>query len=161
MAVVALGAVIVLILAFVLVRMALDDGGSPGPGWVRAGTVDQVSSAQVVYVPTAEIFVVATSDGPIALSAVSPHLGERILFCPSSGWFEEPLHGEKFDRFGHYGVGPAPRGMDHVAIEVRGSNVWVDPAMVSDGSPRGEPKARPPAGPFCQNGEGSRPGFAT
>ena len=105
-----LGAVIVLIVAFVLNRMAVGDGGSPGPGWVRAGTVDQVSSAQVVYVPTAEIFVVATLDGPIALSAVSPHLGERILFCPSSGWFEEPLHGEKFDRFGHYGVGPAPEG---------------------------------------------------
>ncbi len=157
----ALGAVIVVIIAFVLVRTALDEGGSPGPGWIRAATLDQVRSAGVVYVPAARGFVVSGPNGPIALSAISPHLGERTLFCSSSGLFEEPQHGEKFDRLGDYPVGPAPRGMDHIGIQVRDGDVWVDPAMVSDGPPRGEPKAQPPTGPFCQNCERSRPGFAT
>jgi hypothetical protein len=34
----------------------------------------------------------------MALLARSPHLGERVMYCPSSMSFEDPAHGDKFDR---------------------------------------------------------------
>jgi Rieske Fe-S protein len=155
-----LGTAVVLTLAVIAIRSSRGEQGSPGPGWVRAATLTEVAREDVVYVSSARVFVVADTPGPIALSALSPHLGERVLYCLSSGYFEDPAHGDKFDRFGDYALGPAPRGLDHVAIQVQGGVVWVNPQMASDGPPRGQPNAEPPVGPFCRYGEGPKPGFA-
>ena len=34
----------------------------------------------------------------------------HLTYCRSSGWFEDPAHGTKVDRLGHYEFGHAPRG---------------------------------------------------
>ncbi len=123
--------------------------GSPGPGWVRVGTLDQVRTMKVVYVAGLHAYVVANPpQSPIALLARSPQMGEPVKYCPSSGWFEDPAHGSKFDRLGRYELGPAPRGLDRMASLVLEGIVWVDPAEITLGPPRGE-QAAAPAGPFC------------
>lgn len=124
--------------------------GSPGPGWVRVGTLDQVRTKQVLYVAELHAYVVADPrQSPIALLARSPQMGEPVEYCPSSGWFEDPAYGSKFDRFGRYELGPAPRGLDRMAIVVLDGVVWVDPTEITLGPPRGEKAAAAPAGPFC------------
>jgi hypothetical protein len=123
--------------------------GSPGPGWVRVGTLDQVRTKQVVYVAELHAYVVADPpQSPIALLARSPQMGEPVEYCPSSDWFEDPAHGSKFDRLGTYELGPAPRGLDRMASIVADGVVWVDPTEITLGPPRGE-KGAAPAGPFC------------
>jgi hypothetical protein len=123
--------------------------GSPGPGWVRVGTLDQIWTKQVVYVAELHAYVVADPpQSPIALLARSPQMGEPVEYCPSSDWFEDPAHGSKFDRLGRYELGPAPRGLDRMASIVADGVVWVDPTEITLGPPRGE-KAAAPAGPFC------------
>jgi hypothetical protein len=123
--------------------------GSPGPGWVRVGTLDQVRTKQVVYVAELDAYVVADPpQSPIALLARSPQMGEPVEYCPSSDWFEDPAHGSKFDRLGRYELGPAPRGLDRMASIVADGVVWVDPTEITLGPARGE-MAAAPAGPFC------------
>ena len=123
--------------------------GSPGPGWVRVGTLEQIRTKRVVYVAELHAYVVADPpQSPIALLARSPQMGEPVEYCPSSDWFEDPAHGSKFDRFGRYELGPAPRGLDRMASIVLDGVVWVDPTEITLGSPR-EEKAAAPAGPFC------------
>ena len=63
--------------------------------------------------------VVDPPQTPIALLAQSTHLGERLIYCRSSGWFEDLAHGTKFDRLGSYELGPAPRGLDRLATFVQ------------------------------------------
>ncbi len=117
-------------------------------GWVTAGTLQALDRKGVFYLPDQRIFVVANGGHPVALSAVSPHLGERLLFCRSSGWFVD-VHGDQFDHLGTYALGPAPRGMDRVAVRVEGDLVQVQPGAVTPGLPRGAGKPEPPSGPFC------------
>jgi Rieske Fe-S protein len=89
---------------------------------------------------------------PIALQARSPHLGEPVVYCQSSMWFEEPAHGAKFDRLGRYVLGPAPRGLDRLATIVQDGVVWVNPNEITLGPARGEHDSRP-GGPFCSGGD--------
>lgn len=142
------------------VLIAVRHTDSPGPEWVRAGTVSDLEREHVVYLSDAQVFVIDGPSGPVALSALDPHLGERIIFCRSSGWFEEPQHGSKYDGSGFYALGPSPRGMDRVGVRVVDGDVWVDPVRMTPGPPRNaeEPEAR--LGPFCVLGEGDAPGFS-
>lgn len=142
-AVVAIGA------TTVLLAVVFDGPSSPGPSWVRAGSVSEVQRRQVVYVPDARAYVVASSStNPLALHARSPHLGEWIRYCASSGWFEDRAHGAMFDGLGRYVLGPAPRGLDRFEVRVIAGNVWVDTASLMLGPPRG-PRDLHPSGPFC------------
>jgi len=122
---------------------------SPGPGWVRAGSIEDVRSQRVVSLPDVPAYVVVAPPGsPIALLARSTHLGEPIVYCRSSGWFEDPVHGTMFDGLGHYELGPAPRGLDRLATLVQDGVVWVNPNEVTPGPPRGS-RGIKPIGPFC------------
>jgi len=122
---------------------------SPGAGWVRVGSVEDVRAQRIVFLRELRGFVIAEPPRtPITLLARSPHLGERIVYCRSSGWFEDPAHGAKFDRLGNYVLGPAPRGLDRLATIVRDGVVWVNPSEVTLGPPRGGHDMKP-AGPFC------------
>jgi Rieske Fe-S protein len=124
---------------------------SPGAGWVRVGSIQDVRSQRVVSLPEVPAYVVVDPPGsPIALLARSTHLGEPLIYCRSSGWFEDPAHGTKFDRLGNYGFGPAPRGLDRLATLVQDGVVWVNPNEVTPGPPRGTHDIRP-AGPFCSS----------
>jgi cytochrome b6-f complex iron-sulfur subunit len=99
------------------------------------------------YVPAARAFVIlvdpsrgawqpgvdATGDGSIlnvlALSQVCPHLGCRPNPCLDDFWFHCPCHQSRYDRLGIKAAGerygPAPRGMDRLAIEVEDDGVLI------------------------------------
>lgn len=143
--------------------------GAPGfvgdTSWYRVDAVDDLRARRIVYVDEIETFVVAQpGEDPYALWASSPHLGERLLFCRTSGWFFSPTHGEMFDLHGFYELGPADSGMIPRPVRVTDGIVEVDggseltPAPVADG--RADPE---PSGPMCTSGTGTvvedEPGF--
>jgi len=88
----------------------------------------------------------------MALLARSPHLGERVVYCPSSIWFAHPAHGDKFARLGTYVLRPPPRALDRLATLVQDGVVWVNPYEITLGPPRG-PHDVKPAGPFCSGSD--------
>jgi cytochrome b6-f complex iron-sulfur subunit len=73
-----------------------------------------------------------------ALSQVCPHLGCRPNPCLEDFWFQCPCHQSRYDRLGIKAAGerfgPAPRGMDRLAIEVGADGVLtIDTARVTLG----------------------------
>jgi hypothetical protein len=129
-------------------------------GWVTAGTLNTVDQQGVLYVASLKVFVVANGSHPVGLSAISPHVGEAVLFCEDAGYFQDIVGGDRFDRFGTYAAGPAPRGLDSVAVKIEGGEVLVNPDLVSKGLARGTRRPLSPTGPFCPDTEASsRPGF--
>jgi hypothetical protein len=157
--VLALGILAALDVGALVISVRHDD--APGPDWVRAGSVSDLQREHVVYLSEPKVFVVDAPTGPLAMSAFDPHLGERILFCRSSGWFEDPQSGSKYDGLGYYTLGPSPRGMDRVGVRVVDGDVWVIPVRVTAGPPRGAKEPEPPLGPPCNRGEGDVPGFTS
>ena len=138
--------IVIVAVALVLLGMADD---SPGAGWVRVGPVQAVRARGVVPLRDIHAFVVIDPPRrPIGLLARSPHLGEPVVYCASSGWFEEPAHGAMFDRLGRYELGPAPRGLDRLATIVRDGVVWVNPTEITLGPPRGA-RDITPTDSFC------------
>jgi cytochrome b6-f complex iron-sulfur subunit len=91
----------------------------------------------------------------VALSWKCPHLGCKVPWCDSSGQFECPCHGSKFNRLGEYREGPAPRGMDRYAVEIAEDGVVrVDTGDITLGPPPGtETLDEPIRGPNCIGGE--------
>jgi hypothetical protein len=141
------GLVVVLVASAAAIRALIADD-APGADWVRVGSVQDVRAQGVVPLPELRAYVVADLPRtPFALSARSPHLGERIVYCRSSTWFQD-RHGDTFDHLGNYAFGPSPRGMDRLATLVRDGTVWVDPTNITVGLPRGPHQARP-AGAIC------------
>ena len=145
----AIGVVAVSLLLGLAVVRSLVAEPSPGAGWVRVGSIQDVRSQGVVPLPEVPAFVVVDPPRtPIALLARSTHLGERVINRRSSGCFADPAHGTKFDRLGNYELGPAPRGLDRLATLVQDGVVWVNPNEVTLGPPRGSHDIKP-TGPFC------------
>jgi cytochrome b6-f complex iron-sulfur subunit len=65
-----------------------------------------------------------------ALMAVNtqscPHLGCAVPWCQTSQWFECPCHGSRYNRWGEWTDGPAPRGLDRYASWIdEGTNQFV------------------------------------
>jgi cytochrome b6-f complex iron-sulfur subunit len=58
----------------------------------------------------------AIIDDDLGLMAVNsqscPHLGCGVPWCQTSQWFECPCHGSRYNRYGEWTGGPAPRGLD-------------------------------------------------
>jgi hypothetical protein len=141
-----------ILVALAIARFSTSDN-LPDAGWVRVGSIQDVRSQGVVLLPEVPAYVVVDPPRtPMALLARSPHLGERVVYCPSSMWFEDPAHGDKFDRLGNYVLGPAPRGLDRLATLVQDGVVWVNPNEITLGPPRGPHDIRP-AGPFCSGSD--------
>jgi hypothetical protein len=131
-----------------------------GPGWGPVISVERLEREGIIYVPAALVFVVSTENGPVALSARSPHLGHRLLFCRSAQYFQG-RHGESFDRDGTHAHGPSPRDLDRLGVRVRDGLVEVNPEMVTRGSASGSEIADRPVGPVCRvPGPEDPPGFA-
>lgn len=136
-------------------------------GWYRVGNVDDLRARRIVYVAEIETFVVAPpEEDPYALSASSPHLGERLLFCRTSGWFFSPAHGEMFDLRGNYELGPSDSGMIGRPIRVVDGVVEIDTGSEIPPAPVAVAHADPePSGPTCVSGTGTivevEPGFAS
>jgi len=148
----------VIAVLLVWVAAALVTGYIRDRGWVRVSSVETLDAHAVVYVPAYQVFVVANRNSPVALLGVSPHAGERVLFCQRAGAFQDE-HGDVFDTFGRYLAGPSPRGLDRVAVRIKGDDVNVKPARVDPGAARSIRASKPRAG-FCDpDGLEGAPGF--
>jgi cytochrome b6-f complex iron-sulfur subunit len=119
---------------------------------VDLGNVSSYAKDTATYVSDARLFVVNTGTYLYALSQKCPHLGCRVPFCESSGRFECPCHGSKYDIGGEWIEGPAPRGLDRFALVLDKSTgaLTADTSKVIVGPPRGSRKFFAPAkGPAC------------
>jgi hypothetical protein len=149
---------VALAVLLVLVAGALVAGYVRDRGWIRVSSVETLDARQVLYLPAYRVFVVANRNSPVALLALSPHAGERVKFCRGAGTFQDET-GDAFDRFGRYLRGPSPRGLDKVAVRIKGDDVNVKPARIAPGAARSTRGERPRAA-LCdpRNPEGI-PGF--
>jgi hypothetical protein len=147
-----IGVALCLAVAIVAYGLLRGSDAGPGVGWIRVGTTEQVNQAGVTFVASVPGYVVATPEGLIGLYAKSTQLGEPVKYCASSGYFEDRMHGSKFDGVGDYALGPAPRGLDRLQVRTVGDDVWIYPQDLLLGAPRGTPRAEPPRGPFCVTG---------
>ena len=98
--------------------------------------------------------VLTNADGHLfALSQKCPHLGCRVPFCDSSGRFECPCHGSKFDLGGEWIEGPSPRGMDRYDLQLVDGVLVVDTGKLTAGPDQGANEfLTPPKGPPCRKG---------
>ncbi|MGH8906767.1 MAG: ubiquinol-cytochrome c reductase iron-sulfur subunit [Egibacteraceae bacterium] len=88
----------------------------------------------------------------MALYQKCVHLGCRVPWCDSSQWFECPCHGSRYNRWGEYEFGPAPRCLDRFPVIIHDGKVIVDtsPTRLFTGPPRQAGSLeQPPAGPHC------------
>lgn len=91
-----------------------------------------------------------TAGGMMAIYQVCVHLGCRVPWCDSSRWFECPCHGSRYNRWGEYEFGPAPRGLDRFPLEERDGLIFVNTAQVITGPTQtGGVLGEPAAGPNC------------
>ncbi len=120
-------------------------------GRVKAVSPDAVPEGGVIEVPAAKSYLTKVNGEVTAIYEKCTHLGCRVTFCQSSGWFECPCHGSLFNRAGDFVSGPAPRGMDRFSAEVDADGfVYIDTAVTIDGLPPGELQIDEPArGPAC------------
>jgi cytochrome b6-f complex iron-sulfur subunit len=103
--------------------------------WITAYPAEALPKAELVY-DTA--MLPGMRAGLIATYQKCPHLGCRVPECLSSQWFECGCHGSQYNRVGEHKGGPAPRGMDHFAIDVSpAGDVVVDTGTVIQGTPLG------------------------
>ena len=88
--------------------------------------------------------------GFMALYQKCVHLGCRVPWCESSAWFECPCHGSRYNRWGEYQFGPAPRGLDRFPVTIEEGRVIVDTSTIVTGPPRTvNALPQPPEGPHC------------
>lgn len=88
------------------------------PVWVPEGGIsiivwDPSSDAAMQQYGDDHQAVLSETTALMALhSATCPHLGCNVPWCQSSQWFECPCHGSRYNRWGEWVGGPAPRGLD-------------------------------------------------
>ncbi|MCH7584272.1 MAG: Rieske 2Fe-2S domain-containing protein [Acidobacteria bacterium] len=128
----------------------------PLPGSGLGGVVKTVLPSEVPadttrYVRTAQTYLTRIDDEIVALWQKCPHLGCRVAWCESSGEFQCPCHGSRFNRAGEVRSGPSPRGMDRFVVTVTDEVVEVDTGQVIEGFPLGTPESidEPPRGSGC------------
>lgn len=97
----------------------------------------------------------AILDDSLGLMAVNsqscPHLGCGVPWCQSSQWFECPCHGSRYNRYGEWTGGPAPRGLDRFRSLIDGDGQFVVDFSEPITGPARTANAleQPPEGPAC------------
>jgi nitrite reductase/ring-hydroxylating ferredoxin subunit len=122
-------------------------------GKIDVAVSDLSTPGSAKYVISGRMWVVNANTQILALSQKCPHLGCRVDFCDSSGHFQCPCHGSKYDIAGEWITGPAPRGMDGypVAPGKTPNTITVDTSKVIPGPQQGAHKYFVPAkGPDCK-----------
>jgi cytochrome b6-f complex iron-sulfur subunit len=121
-----------------------------GRMWITAYPASALEKAKTVYPPSMQQGLEA---GVIAIYQKCPHLGCRVPSCKTSQWFECPCHGSQYNQAGEKKGGPAPRGMDHFAMEVSGGALTVNTGQIIQGPPIGTNTTGQEAeGPHCVGG---------
>jgi cytochrome b6-f complex iron-sulfur subunit len=88
--------------------------------------------------------------GLMALYQKCVHLGCRVPWCQSSQWFECPCHGSKYNKWGEWMGGPAPRGLDRFPSRLENGNLIVSTGTILSGPARTERVLQQePEGPAC------------
>jgi cytochrome b6-f complex iron-sulfur subunit len=120
-------------------------------GKIRAMAPEAVPEAALIEVSQARSYLTKVAGETVAISHKCPHLGCKVSFCDSSGQFECPCHGSKFNRVGEYRAGPAPRGMDRHPTELGADGlIYIDTGTVEEGpAPGPESIDDPVRGPSC------------
>ena len=78
------------------------------------------------------------------------HLGCRVPYCAESRGFECPCHGSKYNLFGEYEDGPAPRNLDRFIVSIDDNNRLIAHTGQVIETPRARTKTVPyPQGPSC------------
>ncbi len=119
---------------------------------INLGSPSTYSTGTATYISEGRLFVANPGGRIYALSQKCPHLGCRVPFCDSSGRFECPCHGSKYDLGGEWIEGPAPRGMDRfeLTLDSATGTLVADTSKVVTGPPRGAKQFLTPAkGPSC------------
>ena len=94
---------------------------------------------------------ITNQTGIMALYQRCVHLGCKVPWCAESQWWECPCHGSKYNRWGEWQEGPAPRGLDRFLVEEVEGQVVVDTSTVIPGPSRTAAVLnQPPEGPHCQ-----------
>jgi cytochrome b6-f complex iron-sulfur subunit len=118
-----------------------------GRMWITEYPASALEKAQKVY-PSS--MMAGLQAGVIAMYQKCPHLGCRVPSCATSQWFECPCHGSQYNQVGEKKGGPAPRGMDHFAMEVAGGVLTVNTGQIIQGPPIGTNTTGQEAeGPHC------------
>ncbi|MEE9297547.1 MAG: Rieske 2Fe-2S domain-containing protein [Acidimicrobiia bacterium] len=125
--------------------------GSGLGGVVKTVTPSEVPSDSPVYIRAAQTYLTRIDDEIVALWQRCPHLGCRVPWCESSGEFQCPCHGSRFNRAGEVRSGPSPRGMDRFKVTVVDDIVEVDTGTITEGFRLGTPETidEPVRGPGC------------
>ena len=105
-----------------------------GRMWVTKYPAGSVKKAETAYSAPE---LAGMRAGLVALYQKCPHLGCRVPECQTSQWFECPCHGSQYNRVGEKRGGPAPRGMDRFAMEVKDGVFIVDTGTIIQGPPIG------------------------
>lgn len=97
------------------------------------------------------VFLVQKSTGTIAISDRGPWNEERIFYCETSELFETTRSGSKFDKYGRYLYGPAPRGLTRYETRVVDGDILIYTGELIPGPSRkaSSDKALKPVGPYC------------
>ncbi|MEX2625499.1 MAG: hypothetical protein WD225_01380, partial [Ilumatobacteraceae bacterium] len=130
-----------------------DDGLLPLPevGSATAGYLEDGTPVFVSQPEAGEIVVVGATDH---------HLGDRlVVFCETSGWFEEPYHASRYNGWGEWTGGPSPSGLSPYRFEVvegpvrAGVRVTGGPDTPSERDAHYE-HSQSQRGPSCEPGQG-------
>src|SRR6516225_2411114 len=84
----------------------------------RAGNPDLFPVNSVTFLQDQQVYIVRTSSGFYAVSAVCTHLGCITQWKPEANQIACPCHGSKFQPNGRKIEGPAPRPLPHYAINL-------------------------------------------
>jgi hypothetical protein len=97
------------------------------------------------------VYLVERGTRVIAISNRGPWNNERVVYCPSSQLFEATRSGSKFDIYGHYLYGPAPRGLSRYPTQMRHGDILINTADLQPGLGRraSKQRVREPVGPYC------------
>lgn len=82
----------------------------------RAGDPDLYPMNSVTFLQDQQVYVVRTTDGFYAVSAVCTHLGCVTQWKAEANVIACPCHGSKFTPEGKKVEGPAPRPLPHYSI---------------------------------------------
>jgi len=139
-------------LAGVIVYKVVSHQPSPGPGWLKVGSVAAVEHQGVTKVDESA-YLVSYGHLPLFAFAASyvDGIHEVVSYCPSSGWFYNEPHQTEYNIVGRYMLGPSPSStLPQVAVTVLDGEVWVNPGKPVSGLIPGAMEVhQSPKGPFC------------
>lgn len=143
--VVALGIVILAIPGILFAGL-----GSTESAWKTVDAYKEID-ARVSLDEELGVYLVERGSRIIAFSNRGPWNNERVVYCASSQLFEAFRTASKFDIYGHYLYGPAPRGLSRYPTRVRDGEIQINTAELKPGLGRAasRKRARGPVGPYC------------